>query len=254
MVTATMGPGGTATASTGETAWGAGPVMVASAEAVGTSAGSRGTEPGGELGAQSALCSRRVLVTRAPVLPPQVPNTPETPHPTPPLHSPPGSRLLPGALTRNGPPLRPPQAPTCSGMTLRCPHSPRPSVDHVAQGHSLDSHRPHLPRMCPPTPGDRERRREAWGPGAPTAPSGRTRSQLQGITHCLARTPGRQQGWGGAYRQAWLVTHNGPKCTPQTKGLALRTSPGGFRGKRGSGREEAELRVSLSGSVRTSPS
>lgn len=111
VVTATMGPGGTATASTGETARGSGAMTpgttgavtaasgrVAMAEAAGASAGSRGTRPGGELGAQSVLRGRWALVTWAPALPPQVPNTPET-QPPPPPSGPPGGRLLPGALT-----------------------------------------------------------------------------------------------------------------------------------------------------------
>ena len=106
VVTATMGPGATATASTGDRARGAGPVTAASA-------GAAGAGLGGELGAQSALHGRWALVTRAPALPPQVPNTPETPlAPVRPARWPPPARS-----THQGcPSLRPPQAPTCSGV------------------------------------------------------------------------------------------------------------------------------------------
>ena len=145
VVTATMGPGGTATASMGETARGSEPMMlgatgavtaasgmVATAKAVGALAGSKGTRPGGELGAQSVLHGRQALVTWAPALPPpSCKHCRDPSSPQPPVR--PSRRPPPAgsAHWRLPIPLCSPWAPSAPGHPSGAPSSPHSSVDHV---------------------------------------------------------------------------------------------------------------------------
>lgn len=204
VVTATMGPGGAATASTGETAQGSGPMTpsatgavtvasgrVATAEAAGASAGSRGTRPGGELGAQSVLRGRWALVTRAPALPPQVPNTPETPPP------PSRAALQAAASCRErslgaAHPTVLTTGPICSWMPLRGPQQPTLLCGPRDLGPFPGQLQATSAQKAPTHPWGERAQEGSLGPRSAHSIHWLHPLPLRRITCCLTRTPGRQ--------------------------------------------------------------